>query len=149
MRCLSRWGVQLTTHGANRTTDLFSWAWLPPNFNEVVDQLAKLAMNENWDSRLSPTGENPLVRRYLKRSGFGEEHRCALWANHPVTPFEASLLAGQGTSVRSRRRCRPSPGRPDAQRTALCSRSRSSIRRILPVRVFGRSSTNSIRRGYA
>ena len=57
--------------------------------------------------------------------------------------------AGAATRLRPHANGESLPCPEEPQAVCCRARSRSSTRRILPVRVFGRSGTNSIRRGYA
>ena len=96
-----------------------------------------------------------------RSTSLGDRHRRARHDRRPRLPParpRPARPAGRA-APRRRRRLRPRRLPPALARSGLssslphgcsaCSRSRNSIRRILPVRVFGRSSTNSIRRGYA
>lgn len=43
---------------------LFNFAWFP-NFNQSIAELKELAMAENWDYSINPTGKNPILVNYI------------------------------------------------------------------------------------
>ena len=46
---------------------LFKFGWFT-NFDNNINELAKLAMIETWDYRLSPTGQHPILRNYIQHT---------------------------------------------------------------------------------
>ncbi len=47
--------------------ELFEYAWVP-KFPEQVNALKALAMDEDWDYKKHPTGENPILANYIKHT---------------------------------------------------------------------------------
>ncbi len=43
---------------------LFEFSWIP-DFKNSINELKNLAMNENWDNSIAPTGESPILVNYV------------------------------------------------------------------------------------
>jgi hypothetical protein len=44
--------------------ELYNFAWFS-NFQNSIDELQQLAMNEDWDYKLTPTGKLPILSNYI------------------------------------------------------------------------------------
>lgn len=72
-------------------TTLFDYAWFN-DFDNSIEELRKLAMNEDWDYKLKPTGKLSILRNYVQHtfSKIKEENKIEVYNDYCI--FNTGLV---------------------------------------------------------